>query len=154
MKFEIYCAGLSRDEGQISQIGGCGIVLLATDGQRRVQCREFAFGLGSSSQMLADVQAARLALASIVPAMRVHRCFLFIDSQDVANFLTSPATVLGIREQVAELKRWYGYYKDVSVNLLSAIHPRFERAKELAKQGLDSQAPYDSGTFAISEVVK
>jgi hypothetical protein len=100
--------------------------------------------------MLSDVQAVRLALSSIIPAMRGYPTNLFITNQDVANFITSPAIMLGYREQINELKRWYSYYKDIAVNLLTNSHSYYNRACELARQGLDSQISYDSGTFSLS----
>lgn len=152
MRFEIYCAGASRDDGLISQMGGCGVVLVAVDNHGRVQSREFSFGLGGSPKLLADIQSVRLALASIIPPMRSNKCLLYLDNPDVASFLTTSTIMLGFREQIGELKRWFSYYKDISVNLLVGPNQYLNKAKELAQNGLTKQTNTDSRTFALSEV--
>jgi len=148
MKIELYASGISNND-EISPSAGCGVVLFAIDDYKRIQCREMSFVLDNSPQLLADVQATRLALSSIIPSMRKHSCLLFINNQNVADFLTSSIIVKEIEDQIFELKRWYGYYNDISINLLSTTNQHFESSKNLAKLALESQKPFDSGTYVL-----
>ena len=49
MKISIFCAGAVRGDGVDNRLGGCGVVIVATDEHGRGQYREFSYGLGGSS---------------------------------------------------------------------------------------------------------
>lgn len=146
MNIAIYCIGAARDEGTLSQIGGCGVVLVAVDEYSRVQSREFSFGLANSNRVLSEIQACRLAFASIIPRFRSGNVTLFIECPDVAEFLTSDVTLVGFKDQILDLRKWRKYYKNLSVNVVTGSNQRLDRARELANLGLKSQNNTDSKT--------
>jgi len=149
MKVDVFCASAVRDGEHFSQMGGCGVVLIATDDHNRVQCREFSYGLGGSSLILCDIQASRIALASIAPGMRSELVTIFTESMEVADLLTSTRESHKFIHQTAELRRWGSYYKDLSVNVVTNVIGHMARAKELAIVGLNKQRNSDSGTFLM-----
>lgn len=146
MNLEIYCAGAYRDAGQPIQMAGCGIVLYATDALGRQQFREYYYGLGSSDPDLTEIQAARLALASVIPAFRVAKTVLYTISQRVADVLTSDENTA---KAAMELRRWFKLYRNIEVTVLTGSDERMERACTLARQGLDTQENFDSHTKPV-----
>jgi hypothetical protein len=152
MNIELYAAGVTRDEGKLSHLAGAGTVLVATDDLGRVQCRHFYFGMGGSSLVLTEIQAARLALASVIPSCRVYKTTLLTDNPVVAAVLTGTAPQEGQEQQVAELRRWWSYYRDIRVEVLAGGHPHLDKARALAKDGLEKQDNFDSLTFTLAEV--
>lgn len=143
---EILCVGMSKDK-ITTKIGGCGVVLIATDEHKRKQKREFSFGLGNSPQILTDIQACRLALSSVIPASRHTEVMLYLDNPEVASVLTNDTTIAAFKEQIAELKRWKSYYKNLTINVVDESNLKLSRARELALIGLESQENTDSGTL-------
>jgi hypothetical protein len=154
MKFEVFCAGQCRDDGLISQVGGCGVVLKCVDDIGRIQWREFGFGLSGSSQLLCDIQAVRLALSSIIPAGRSHEVTLNLENPQVATFLTAPEPSIAVlqlaakyRHQIAEMRRWYGYYTAISIQVHAGSLHFLDKARELAQAAMESQKASDSLTY-------
>jgi hypothetical protein len=145
---EIYVAGAVRDEGEVSMMGGAGVVISFMDEHRRRQKREFHFGLGASPLALAEIQAARLGLASVLPAFRDRPTVLYTTSPELAAVVTDGAVVDdAFATQVTELRRWQSYYKDLSVEMMIVPTEPMVRAKNLAEAGLRDQKAYDSETY-------
>jgi hypothetical protein len=151
MKLDICVAGASRDEGQISCVGGAGMVLTFTDKDDRIQRREFYFSLGGSGQLLAEIQAARLALASVAPMFRLYPTVLYTTSLGLAGILTDKISQSTFTAQIAELLRWYGYYKNIAAEVVSDSE-LLSLATRLAHTGLESQKHHDSLTYRVSHV--
>jgi len=147
VQINLYCAGLCRDEGQLSQLGGCGLVLTSTDDYGRPQYREYHYGLGSSDQALCDVQAARLVLASVAPAFRAAKVTLYVDNPKLAEYLIDGVPEIDV-QTYKEARRWISYFNDVNVVVQAGDHPQLDRAKELARMGLETQREFDSLTVA------
>lgn len=150
MKFDLYCAAACRDEGDLAQLGACGYVLVMSD-PRGTRSREFHFALGGSDSLLGEVQAARLALASIAPAYRQHPLVLHTSSHDVAEALVSPTTRVPSSKALTDLRRFFGFYRGAEVAVEAAPSPDMMRARQLAKLGLETQKDFDSGTITPGE---
>lgn len=152
MKFDLYSVGLCRDNGQPTQIAGCGVILVYTDNHNRVSFRSAKYGLGYSTQNMANLQAARLALASVKSHYRDQSTVLHTNSEYVArmlkrdgqNFVMSPAKNAEI---VEEMRRWFSYYKNISVIVENQNDEHMLQAKDLAEVGLATQIRSDSGTM-------
>ncbi len=144
MTLDLYCVGMSQGE-DFHILGGCGILMLFRDDHGRTQRREFAWGLGGSSQELCDFQAVRLALASVAPAFRGARTTVHVESPEVAAYLTKDAPDDQVGAMV-DTSRWYGYYKDIQVMVHAEPGSQLARARELAKMGMSTQKEFDSLT--------
>lgn len=158
MKIDLYCVGMCRDDGEPTQLAGCGIVVASTDDHNRTKYRTFKYALGNSTQDLADLQAVRLALSSVKSAFRDSTVVLHTDSPYAARMLEPVETLTsmyGYGSEVTEVRRWYGYYDDISVVvedpddvlLPQKSHDSMVQAKDLAKMGLATQEHSDSGTL-------
>lgn len=153
MIIELYCAGACRDNGKPTQLAGGGVVLRAHD-DKDVKERNFSYGFGNSTANLADVQAVRLALASIAPQYRRHKAILHIISNYVLSMLAKDGP--GFKrepvknsEEISDLRRRIGRYSDLEVIHAKADDPLIKRAKDLAKRGLDTQQNTDSKTLSV-----
>lgn len=146
MKFDVYCAGACRDEGELSQLGACGYVLVMTD-SRGSRLREFGFALGGSDSGLAEAQAVRLALASIAPAHRSSAMVIHTTYPPVAEMLSSDGPGPDEPMAVKDLRRFLGFYPAVEVVLEAEPSPHLVRARQLAKLGVETQKDFDSGTL-------
>lgn len=152
MKFDFYCVGLCRDNGKPSQIAGAGIVLVSEDDTGRKRQREFGFPLGGSNSSLAEIQAVRLAMSSIVPNMRHHPTTIHalgtyasrMLATENHEYLAKPAKNT---DEVGELRKWYAFYPKGRVVKGDKAVEGIVRAKELAKAALESQEEYDSQTI-------
>ena len=138
MKIDLYCVGMCRDDGEPTQLAGCGIVVASTDDHNRTKYRTFKYALGNSTQDLADLQAVRLALSSVKSAFRDSTTILHTDSPYAARMLEP---VFCGHIEITEIRKWYGYYDDISVVvedpddilLPQKSHDSMVQAKDLAK---------------------
>jgi len=142
MKVKLIAAGACRDDGEITQVSGCGVVLLFIDEHGREQTREFGWALGGYSANMADVMASRIALSSVLPQFRIGETVLVINSEYVHTFLTEKAK--SDIFEISELLRWFSYYPKITV--ANGSEEEMARAVELAEEALESQENYDSGT--------
>jgi hypothetical protein len=149
MKLDLYCVGVCHDDGEPTQIAGCGMVIIFTDDYGRIRARSFGYGLGNSNQNLADLQAARLALASVKPAFRGGISVLHTTNQYVVKMLDrnlSPVLRRNDRE-IQETRRWYSYYNNITTVLEDHNNSNITQARDLAEIGLTTQERSDSGTL-------
>lgn len=171
MKVDLICAGSCRDNGKPTQIAGCGVIVELIDDHDRRQIREFGWALGSSTSNLADIQAARLALSSVLPQFRGYYTTLHVCSKYVFNLLSrtdsskqAPYTITPKKNlhEISELRKWFGYYKSISVirydrsggNVADGPAPTNEivlRVGNLARNVMESQQHFDSGTIEIED---
>lgn len=149
MRTDFYCVSVCRDDGQPTQIAGCGVVVVFTDDQNRVQSRAFSYGLGNSSQDLADLQAVRLALASIKSSFRSDTSVLHTSSDYVIQVMCHQGGSQENTREIVEARKWFGFYGNVSVAKEDSNHALMMRARSLAKMGLDTQERSDSGTECV-----
>lgn len=168
MKFDIYTVGVCQNDGHPTQIAGCGVVMVFTDDYDRVSFRSANYGLGNSTQNLADIQAIRLALASVralhrsVPTVlhtnshyvnMVLECFSDDISQSAPEQLTGKDFVVKPTKNVdaiAEMRRWFSYYNEITVvveDLDDPLIPNMTQAKDQADIALVTQMRSDSGTL-------
>ncbi len=156
MKVDLYVVGACRDNGKPTQIAGCGIVLVFTDEHGRTSFRSSQYGLGNSTQNLADVQATRLALASVRAAHRGTPAVLHISSNYVSRmlecegkaFIASPSKNV---VEVREMRRWFSYYSDILVIVENPNDDHMAQAKDQAEISLSTQTHSDSGTLQSFE---
>lgn len=146
---DIYCVGMSQGE-DLTLLGGCGIVLVYTDDYKRIQQREFHFGLGGSNIDLCEIQAVRLGLAATTPAIRGVKTTLHIRSTFVADGLTKTLDV-HCSDAMKEARRWYSYYKNIHVVVHSEPNGLLQKAAQLANIGMTTQREFDSQTVRISD---
>ena len=168
MKFDIYTVGVCQNDNQPTQIAGCGIIMIFTDDYDRVSFRSANYGLGNSTQNLADVQAVRLALASVRALHRsvpttlhtnshyvnmILECFSNDVSQSTPeqsigkDFVVKPTKDVDI---IAEMRRWFSYYDDITVIVEDPDDPlsnSMTQAKDQADTALITQMRSDSGTL-------
>ena len=147
---EMYCAGDCTHEGEPTQKGGCGIILVSTDKYGRTQHREFHYGLGNSNLDLAELQAVRLAMASVSPANRADKVTVTTNSVLVATILTDDAdtdVIKGKQKIIAEVRKWYGFYKNIEIVVAAGNDRHMDRALELARKGLTTQSVFDTLTL-------
>jgi ribonuclease HI len=153
VRIDFYCAGICRDDGQPTQIAGCGIIVVFTDDHDRVQSRTFSYGLGNSSQSLAGLQAIRLALASVKSSFRSNTSVLHTTSSHVIQVLCHQGGSQEHPDEIVEARKWFGYYNDISVVLEDRNHDLMIQARKLAKVGLNTQERSDSGTEEFDTIV-
>lgn len=148
MKLDIYCAAETRDHGKLTQLSGAGFVLVMVDKYNRSQTREFYYGLGGSDNELANVQSARLALASVLPSFRMTETEFHVSDKNVANLLQNSSHSDSDSKAIKELRRWFNYYRDIRISTSTPDENVFmERAFALARCGRDTQKEFDSTTI-------
>lgn len=128
-------------------MGGAGVVLVFIDAHDRSQLREFHFALGGSDQELSEIQAVRLALASVLPSCRGAKTVLHLESLGLAERLK-----MGTHQDTPtkEALRWYGYYRNIEITVHSEPQGHLLRAVELARIGRDTQRDFDSLTIGVN----
>ena len=168
MKFDIYTVGVCQNDGHPTQIAGCGMVLVFTDDFERISFRSMNYGLGNSTQNLADIQAIRLALASVRASHRslptvlhtnshyanmVLECFSDDISQSAPepligkDFVVKPTKNV---DTIAEMRRWFSYYDEITVIVEDPDDPLanyMTQARDQADIALTTQTRSDSGTL-------
>lgn len=141
MKIVGYCAAHCIDEGEPTQLAGCGILLTYIDFADRQVSRKYAFALGYSDSELAIIQAVKLTLASIKPVHRKYNSILSVSDDRVVDILNGGDSKH--KEAAKSLLQWFNFYSDLKI-LYSDIN---ETALELAKNAALTQMHYDSGTI-------
>lgn len=152
MKIDLVCAGACRDNGKPTQIAGCGVIIILTDDYDRVQSREFGWALGNSSSNLANIQAARLGLSSVLPQFRGNETLLHMSSKFVVDLLKTEIVPKKNIDEISELRRWFSYYPEIVAHTFNDGHIDVEtikRVKDLAKTALERQEHFDSGTVGL-----
>ena len=157
MKFDIYTVGICQNDGHPTQIAGCGIVLVFTDDYDRISFRSMNYGLGGSTQDLADIQAVRFALASVRALHRSVTTILHTNSHyvnmilergdDGSSFIVEPTKHVNA---IAEMRRWFSYYDEIIVVVEDPDDPLanyMTQAKDQADIALATQTRSDSGTL-------
>jgi len=153
MKIDFYCVGICRDDGKPTQLAGCGIVIVFTDDQNKTKFRSSKYGLGNSTQNLADLQTVRLALASVKSSFRgVESTIIHTSSPHAAKMLEreGKAFVAGISENthvVDEIRKWFGFYSNISIIVENPNDDNMIQAKDFADIALVTQEHSDSGTL-------
>lgn len=150
MQLSVFAVGHCGAAESLARLAGCGIVLVYSDNHGRVIKRELAFALNNSPPELADLQAVRLALATVKPLARTGSTMLHITS-----LLTYKQLHLVDGEYQADSKFtaalhdarfWLERYPNV---ILAVIGESAElaRAAELARNACTTQRHFDSGTI-------
>lgn len=142
MRIDGYCAACCIDEGDPTQLAGCGIILSYIDSAGRKKSREFGFALGGSDFELASIQSVRLALSSIIPAHRNYESVIRTDNPRIVDILNGADTRYVQASKV--LKQWFGFYSDLKV-IYDGV--RSSRASEIALKVAEEQEHYDSGSL-------
>jgi len=151
MIIEIYCVSSSRDVGKPTQMSGCGIVFIATNGVQSKK-RSMSFGLGMSSVNIANVQVVRLALASILPPFRKVPISIHITNKYIAELLQkigSNYVIENDKDDIKDMRKWADYYFNLSLILDVSKDRYMVEAKQLAKLAINDQKITDSDTIDI-----
>lgn len=151
MKIDIYCVSVCSGD-EFTRLAGCGIIIIFTDEHSRTRFRTYQYGLGNSSQNLADLQAARLSLASIKSPFRKYDTCLHINSQHVFNMLSKNGRSFVYEPLedivvVKDLRRWFGYYNNIRIMIENGNDDHMTQVFDLANNGLMTQEHIDSGTI-------
>lgn len=152
MKIDLYCVGMCRDNGKPTQLAGCGVVVVFTDDHSRTSFRSFKWALGNSTQNLADLQAARLALASVKSAFRGATSILHTNSSYVLRMLERDGKAFVVNPkkntaEVEEVRKWFGFYNDIAAIVENPNDDNMVQARDLAEMALNTQEHSDSGTL-------
>jgi len=143
---EFYCSVASRDSGKPTQLAAAGVVIVFNDGHDRIFTREFGWALGASSISLAEIQSAKLALCSVLPQFRGTKSVLYTTNRVTRIILeeTTPEANLII---IRELKKWFGFYKDIELAIISSAPKEYiTKSEALAEKALKEQIHSDSDT--------
>lgn len=151
MKIDFYCVSVCQNDGEPTQLAGCGVVVVFTDDQNRTKRRIFRYALGNSTQRLADLQVIRLALASIRSPFRGADTCLYINSTYAARILEKSGkafveSFFEYEHEVQEVRQWFGHYGKISI-VENMNNNNMLQAKDLANIALATQEHVDSGTL-------
>lgn len=165
----MYAVGCCLNEGYVTRLAGCGILLIAIDeidgiyaDRSSKMIRKYSYGLGDSGQDLADLQAVRLALASVGPDFRKHPTEIFVNNQVVPDIIAAkPGTSCALYHRfdeahclpvIKDLHKWVGFYDNAIVKLIESTSDDKKYMKEamsLAEDAAAIQKQSDSGTDKI-----
>lgn len=154
MRIDIFCDAITNNESQATQMSGCGIILTVKEG-KQLKIRMFSFGLGGSDPTLARIQMTRLAFASVLPQFRKSQTFLHLTSCHILDLLAKSEdgyieSVTQYQKEVAEMRRWFEYYNDITLILDASNNMNIIEAQNLARTALQTQKNTDSGTITLS----
>lgn len=153
MRFDIYCGSICKDNGKPTQLAACGILIVYTDDTYSKK-RSYGYGLGNSTKNLADVQAVRLALASISSKYRHIETHLHTNNPYVISMLEmvdgqySKSAKTNI-ESIDEMRRWHSYYSCIITEKVDVSDKYYLAAQEMAENCLKNQDMIDSGTTSV-----
>jgi len=139
---DVYCAVSAENVEEITQLTSCGILLIFQDSPH-IRCRLMGYGLGASSLELANIQAMRLALASVNPAYRRSTVHIHVADESVLQLLASPEP----SEAVSALLCWCEYYTDLGFIIESPNNENMMVCRSLARDICATQQTYDSRTL-------
>jgi hypothetical protein len=153
MIIHMYATGVAMNNGKPTQKAGTGVILEAVDSVGRKVSRTISYPVGNCTTPCAEINAARIALASVVKKYRKEAIVTLHVSPYVAklfemegeNFKTNPKKNA---EQVAELRRWSGYFEKLKVKASSRDDLMIPL--DLAKQCAETQNKSDTGTQTIA----
>jgi len=154
MKFTIFCDVVVKDEGQATQMAGCGVAIIAEEGARSKK-RSYSFGLGGSDTELSNIQVVRLALASVLPPFRKSEVLLHVTDRRAIDLLARSGADYSItpdkyQVEIAELRKWYKYYSNITFILDASADKNIIEAHGLATAACQTQKNTDSNTIDIS----
>lgn len=86
MKIDIYCASVTLAPEEPTQMSGCGIKLVATEGEDKY-VRMMSFGLGSSCKLRSIGMMLRLALVAVIPKYRSCQTVIHCEAEDAYRLL-------------------------------------------------------------------
>lgn len=153
MKIKISAAGIALNNGKITQKAGCVACLEIEDDLSRKAIRYISYPIGNATTPCAEINAARIGLASVLRKYRKTALVSLYTTQYVVNLLERNDDKSYVMEpkknekEVADLRRWASYYTSLSTHVYDkeSISDIYELAKECA----NSQRPKDSGTNLI-----
>jgi len=162
MQLKIYAVGCCLNEGYVTQLAGCGILLVAVDeidgiyaDRSSKMIRKYSYGLGDSGQDLADLQAVRLALASVGPDFRKYPTEIFVNNQivhDIVGLRRLDPTGEDDEDVIKDLYKWIGFYDNATIKLIGSTldgKKYMEETMLLAENAAAIQKQSDSGTDKI-----
>ena len=139
--------GFSIGEGDLVQKAGCCIDMEFEDEYNRRSTRKITHPIGNASEDRAHLQAAHLALASVVRPMRkisvveLHCPTVVCDAMQEGRTPDSPAEAND--DVIAEIRRWTTFYD--KLRLVSCDADDLPGRQD-AKQCAESQKSSDTNT--------
>jgi len=161
MQLKVYAVGCCLNEGYVTQLAGCGILLVAINEIDGVYAdcsskmiRRFSYGLGDSGQDLADLQAVRLALASVGPDFRKYPTEIFVNNQIAFDAVAAKPVPEAFNDKsvIKGLRKWAGFYDNLTATLSGFTlddKKHIGEAMLLAEDAAALQKQSDSGTDKI-----
>ena len=144
METIIITAANTRNNGNPDQKSGCAWDLFHYDDEGRTGRRTISQPLGNCTLPLAQVNVARLGLASIVKKFRKHKVTLLVSTY-VHDILVGGKQPKKNKDEIDELRRWVAYFTDLKVELVPQTRKDSE-LQELAKECAKEQVQSDTGT--------
>lgn len=142
MKITMFCDVVVENNGQPTQMAGCGIILVGEE-KNQTRKRFLSFGLGGSDIELANIQVVRLALASVLPPFRRNPVFLHFTERNALDQICQDKSE-NYPHQFAEMRRWYSYYNNISLILDTSDDENLVQANKLASIACKTQKNTDS----------
>lgn len=159
MLIDIYCASSIKDNGKVTQLSGCAIIMTLHDGDVK-KIRKFGYPLGASPLALANIQAARLALASILPVFRgSSTVVLHLPNNPTAKWLEKGAdgkyenNPKSNAQAIEEMRRWSSYYDDLKF-YVDKSSEFMDEVRELARDVVENQEGFDTHTMDMKDVAE
>ena len=154
MSIELFAAGYCYDSGSIHQRSAAAVVMRYIDDEDRESIRVIAHPTGAATKNLAEISAARLALASVKRKFRKQEEVVLHLSSQCAGYVTEveqgkyKKDSKKYDEDLIELRRWANYYENLRVGVLDKSDDALKAMSE-AKSSADNQKPKDTKTQKV-----
>ena len=139
LRFEIYCAGDTIDEGGYAQMSGCGIISRLGD-----KVRLFGYALGPSSRLRALAVAIKLGVLTISKEFRNNNSEIIIYSDSIIlTLLSDDALILdkSIEPIVLEIRELIRPFANKTA-FEDFTDPDYIKAAAIAKSCQERQRDY------------
>ncbi len=143
---DIYCVAHRKE----SRLGSCGIFISHMDELERVQTRKFGYVIYNSDLELIEIQAVRLAMASLILRCFSDKITIHTESKSLADLLTdSESKPEMYSKQIDSLRDWLRRCKNLSVVRCADDDALLEEARKLALQVSITGKNFDSKTIQV-----
>ena len=141
-EIKMQVVGYSTGVGLVQQ-AGCCVRLEYRDEYGRKSHRMFTYPIGCATEERAHLQAAHLALASVVKMMRKLAVVEVACPSIVCDVVDNPDMIIDGCDDVAnEIRKWASFYNDIHFDARSINDLPVEDARRCA----ESQQALDTGT--------
>jgi hypothetical protein len=150
----LYAAGYCFDAGKATQRSGAAVVMVVSDAHGRTARRVVAHPTGGAPKTLCEINAIKLALASVKKKFRKSESVTLVVPKHVGDFVTLEGDKYKknskkYEDDLGTARRWAGYYNNLHVAIPDG--PTHKEAIAYAKSCADSQKPKDTKTQQVNE---